>query len=238
MARYQLVLQTPRPYFAEVPYYLWGTVNYKSDGDCKCPTDQNWTWLELRNRDTQDEIEISTEKDRWLVCGEDSIAARAASFLCSRCGAIPEGCSPADNVGVWDHDSAMQKAQRVAQEFSSPPLQPFDSHWFWGSWKWIGWFATDLTLCGRLIMLSVLKNDSRGVPLCVGWLKDGTVSEEQSKALRYALNHLTGTEFETDREWVRWYFGSIFTKGHKDKYPEPDFNAWFAELKGEYGDSE
>jgi hypothetical protein len=43
MATHRLRLTEPRPFFAEVPYYLWGQVNYDSEGDCKSPTDREWT---------------------------------------------------------------------------------------------------------------------------------------------------------------------------------------------------
>jgi hypothetical protein len=125
----------------------------------------------------------------------------------------------------------------VAEEFASPKLAIFDSHLFWGSWKWIGWFATEFTWVGRWIMLSVYKGDARGVPLCVDWLKQGTFNADQSSTLRQALFDLTGESFASDAQWVRWYEGSLFRKGAKTRFPEPDFGVWLAELKAEYGDS-
>ena len=38
------------PFFAELPYYLWGSVNYNSEGNCKSPRDRNWTHLEINRR--------------------------------------------------------------------------------------------------------------------------------------------------------------------------------------------
>ena len=75
---YELEIKSPRPYFAEIPYYLWGAVNYDSEGDCKYPTDTDWTWLELTNRETDEFLEITSDEDRWYVSGQGTAAARAA----------------------------------------------------------------------------------------------------------------------------------------------------------------
>jgi hypothetical protein len=61
MANYRLRLTEPRPFFAELPYYLWGEVSYDSEGDCKSPTDQSWTWLDLMNRETREHL------PRWTL---------------------------------------------------------------------------------------------------------------------------------------------------------------------------
>ena len=76
-------------------------------------------------------------------------------------------------------------------------------------------------------MLSVVRHDTRAVNLCAEWLKDGTVNERQSQALRYALGRLTGRSFASDREWVEWYVKD----GGIEEYPEPDFKEWYADLK-------
>ncbi len=116
----------------------------------------------------------------------------------------------------------------MREEFERPELRPVDvGHWFWGSWKWIGWFATEFTWVGRWIMHSVVTDDTRAVNLCAGWLQHGTVGEQQSQALRYALGRLTGRSFATDREWVDWYFAG----GGIREYSEPDFKQWHADLK-------
>jgi hypothetical protein len=229
MATYQLQLTGPRPFFAEVPYYLWGQVNYDSEGDCKSPTDRNWTWLDLTNRETREHLEVSSREGTWDVMGEDPLAARAALLLVSRCGGEWVGPVPAGPLHGWDHQRASARAARVRQEFERPELRPFDAgHLFWGSWKWVGWFGTEFTWVGRWIMHSVGTNDTRAVNLCVEWLRSGTVAEAQSQALRYALNRLTGRSFATDREWVDWYA----THGVR-QYPEPDFHQWHAELKAQ-----
>lgn len=235
---YRLTITEPRPYFAEVPYYLWGTVNYDSEGNCKRPTDRDWTWLDLTHRDTDEQIGISSDGTKWTVSGPDVSLARVSLFLSERCHATPVDPQPECRVGTWDHSEALARAARVAKEFASPKLSIFDFHLFWGSWKWIGWFATEFTWVGRWIMLSVLKGDSRGVPLCVDWLKHGTFNPDQSSALRNALRELTGESFDSDAEWIGWYDGSLLHRGAKSRYPEPDFDGWLAELKAEYGDRE
>jgi hypothetical protein len=64
------------------------------------------------------------------------------------------------------------------------------------------------------------------VNLCIEWLRHGTVAEEQSQALRYALNRFTSRSLATDKGWVEWY-----EKGGLEEYPEPDFERWHADLK-------
>lgn len=228
MATHRLRLTEPRPFFAEVPYYLWGQVNYDSEGDCRSPTDRNWTWLELTNRETRERLDVTSQADTWEVAGPDPLAARAAHLLTSRCPGQWIGPAPAEQLKDWDHERAAARAARVREEFERPELRPFDAgHLFWGSWKWVGWFATDCTWVGRWIMHSVVTDDRRAVNLCAGWLQHGTVAEQQSQALHYALGCLTGRSFATDREWVDWYFAG----GGIEEYPEPDINRWYAELK-------
>jgi hypothetical protein len=236
MARYELTISTPRPYFAEVPYYLWGTVNYDSEGDCKRPTDCDWTGLELRHRDTDEVVDIASRGEAWTVSGSSPIAARAAKFLAARCAATEASTVIDDDVGDWRHEDGMARARRVAGEFGSEKLAIFDSHLFWGSWKWIGWFATEFTWVGRWIMHSVLTGDPRGVFLCIEWLEHGTCHRSQSKALRTALGSLSGRSFGTDAECVTWYNGGWLRKGAKREYPKPDFEAWLRELKAAYPD--
>jgi hypothetical protein len=64
------------------------------------------------------------------------------------------------------------RAAVIAREFERSELDLFDSLVFWGSWKWIGWFATDFTWVGRWIMLSVVTKDVRAVNLCIEWIRD------------------------------------------------------------------
>lgn len=237
---YSLTIERPRPYFAELPYYLWGEVNYDSEGDCSKPTAQDWTWLDLarRDRNNDDHIQITSEGSTWRVIADNPAAARTAIFLHERCSAVSVSPKPESQLGDWDCERASARARQVAEEFSSPKLKPFDSHLFWGSWKWVGGFATHSAWVGRYIMHSILTSDPRGVNLCVQWLRDGTFNEAQSESLRYALSELTGEAFLTDRDWIKWYDGGFLQKGAKLRYPVPDFNAWRNELQRQYNDSE
>jgi hypothetical protein len=117
----------------------------------------------------------------------------------------------------------------VQAEFERPELRPFDvGHWFWGSWKWVGWFATDFTWVGRWIMHSIVTNDPRAVNLCIEWLRSGPAGAQQSQALRYALSRLTDQSYATDKEWISWYDG-----GGSKQYPEPKFDQWYTDLKAQ-----
>ncbi len=80
-------------------------------------------------------------------------------------------------------------------------------------------------------MNALLTKDTRAVFLCVQWLKQPPIHLIQSTALRHALNLLTGKDYRTDKEWVKWYEGSLFKAGGKKIYPEPDFDEWLVELK-------
>lgn len=229
MATHRLRLTAPLPFFAEAPYYLWGQVNYDSDGDCKFPTDRNWTRLDLTNRETREHLTITSQQDAWKINGEDPLAARAAAFLVSRCRGEWLTQNPSDQLLGWDHERANARAALVQAEFERLELRPFDvGKWFWGSWKWVGWFATEFTWVGRWIMHSVVTNDPRAVSLCIGWLRSGPVGEPQSQALRYALHRLTGRSYVTDKEWVDWY-----DSGGVQQYPQPDFKKWHADLKAQ-----
>jgi hypothetical protein len=222
----------PRPFFAELPYYVWGRVNYDSDGDCATPLDRTWTCMELEHRDTDEELSVSSEGTEWIVMGPDPAAARLAYFLQIRCNARSIGPAPDERLGEWDHAAALARADRVAREFDNPVLAPFAvDHGFWGSWKWIGWFGTHFTWVGRWILDAVVRNDPRAVDLCVDWLREGPFSATQSAALRYALGRFTGESFDSDAEWIRWYD----ELGGKERFPEPDMNAWYEELKAIHG---
>jgi hypothetical protein len=234
MAAYRLQLDLPRPYFAEIPYYLWGQVNYDSEGDCKKPTDRQWTWMDLEHRGTKEVIRIKHEDRTWLLQGNDDAVTRLAFFLVERCHATPIS-GPADVGARRDHSAALLRASAVASEFEQPVLAPFDNHFFWGSWKWIGWYATDCTWVGRLIMHSVVRNDSRAIPLCIDWLRGPPRFQQQEVALCYAMERLSGEPARRGHEWVRWYEGGWFSTGAKARYPEPNFDAWFAELKAQFG---
>src|SRR5262249_32074136 len=127
MSTYRLRLIELRPYFAEVPYYLWGQVNYDSEGDCKSPTDRSWTWLELTNRDTNERLDITSLAEKWEFTGADPLIARAAHFLAFRCHGEWMSPAPTEQLQGWDHERAAARAFRVRQEFERPELQLFDA---------------------------------------------------------------------------------------------------------------
>jgi hypothetical protein len=233
MAEHRLEPGGERPYFAEVPYSIWGEVNYDSEGDCNSPRDRSWKELYLENRVTRERVSITIEDGAWLVEGDEPAASRASLFLAHRCGARAlSGQAPAASAD-WNHDAALKRAAEVAAEFEHPDLAIFDSHLFWGSWKWIGWFATEFTWVGRWIMHSVVRRDTRAVNLCIDWLKSGTFNADQSAALRGALGILTGHHCASDDEWILWYEGSAGAPGHREKYPEPDFDRWLEDIKAD-----
>lgn len=219
-----------RPYFAELPHYLWGPANYDSEGDCKKPTDRNWSELLLENRVSREAIELCLENGNWTIKSDGAVAPRIVRFLESRATIEKLGTPPESDS---QHRRGMKWANAVAKEFGKPELAPFDSHDFWGSWKWIGWYGTQFTQMGRLIMHSVVRNDPRAVELCIQWIKAGTYSANQSAALRYALARLTGDRFQTNREWIKWYEGSWFSKGARVRYPAPNFDSWIEGIKQE-----
>lgn len=218
-------VENEKPFFAEFPYYLWGEVNYDSEGDCVVPTDRNWNYLFVQNRETCETFEIVGQDSILEIKGDsEKLEMKVAKFLIARCnGKLLEGVVELDS---WDHEAANKRTERIQLDFNNTILKPFDSHLFWGSWKWTGCFATEFTWVGRMIMNSLLISDKRAVILCIDWLRAGTFNREQSDALRYALNLFTGCTFATDDEWIKWY-----DQTGNEKFPEPDFNLWMEELK-------
>lgn len=223
----------PRPYFAEIPYALWGDVNYDSEGDCTKPTDRSWTWMYLLHRDTRARVDLSSDDPRdsaplrmTIRSLDPALAARTASFLIARCGGKAAGEDPRPLVGEgFSLDKAMADSQWVREQFARPELSPFDNELFWGSFKRRGPVATEYTWVGRWILTAVLERDPRGVSLCVDWLEAGPFSPLQSVALRIALEGWTGERFDTDKAWVDWYKdgpGQLL-------FPEPDFDRWYNE---------
>ena len=173
MSEVEVQVSLPMPYFAELPYYLWGQINYDSEGDCRRPTDRTWSWLHMANRITGEQVMIKRHETECTVSSESSTdtCTKLKAFLIQR----TLGVRPAEMPEKWNHASAFRRTEIVAQEFEHVELKPFDSHTFWGSWKWVGWFATDCTWVGRWIMHSVVRKDPRAVNLCIEWLRTGTV---------------------------------------------------------------
>jgi hypothetical protein len=232
MATYLLLINQLRPFFPELPYALWGEVNYDSEGDCDRPTDRQWHSFYLKHRTTNATVQIDGSEAEFEVRASESItAARAAAFLLERCGGQSTNADPRPDVGGWTVAEALARTARIREEFIRPELTPFDSHLFWGSWKWVGFYGTEFTWIGRWIMNSVLTGDTRAVYLCIDWLRSGTVHPDQSAALRYALRVLTNRDNPTDTAWIRWYEGR-FRKGAGARlYPKPDMQAWLEDLR-------
>lgn len=221
----RIEIYNERPYFAEIPYYLWGEVNYDSEGDCKFPTDTQWLHHYVSNRDTGEWIEISGNESTFEITSDTSeTIVRTILFLTERCNAKPIDEIP--SLPDWDNSAAVTRTKKIRSDFSNPVLKPFDNHYFWGSWKWTGCFAKEFTWVGRMILYALIHADNRAVSLCIYWLRSGPAVPEQSVALRYALSTFTGLEFETDNEYMDWY-----DKIGINNYPEPDFEAWETEIK-------
>lgn len=128
-----LIISTPRPYFAEVPYYLWSDVNYDSDGDCRRPTDREWTWLRIENRVSGDEVEIWRDGNSWRISGDDPYVGRTLLLLRDRCKAtFPNRLLSLNDD--WDHSMGMHRADKVRALFQDKRLSPFDDNVFFGSW--------------------------------------------------------------------------------------------------------
>jgi len=230
---FKITTTQPKPYFAEIPYAVWGDVNYESIGDCEFPTDSKWTLLRIYNRETDQIILIEDVNNELIIQATDSqIAVQTALFLIERCDAkFLEGSLNQTEVGSWTYLKAKKNTERVRALFSNKDLKLFDSKLFWESWKWAGASTTDLTWSGRMIMNSINDHDPRGVSLCIDWLEDSPYYKAQKKALIYALKFLTGLTFETAQEWTDWYHGSLGAEPGIKLYPIPDFEDWKRDIE-------
>src|SRR5690349_5885374 len=112
MAEYSLRITNDRLFFAELPYYVWGQVNYDSEGDCKTPLDRRWTWIELSNRDTGEHLDITSDGDEWTISGPDPVAARVAFFMQQRCNAAILGVPPKSHLQEWSHSEGAARASK------------------------------------------------------------------------------------------------------------------------------
>jgi len=152
----------PLPFFAEYPYYVWGEVNYKSEGNCQRPTDRAWTELAIKNRDSGESLAIAVRDGEIEIDGPS--AALAAALTATRTGstvALP-----------LDHGERIARADRVARQFFDPNLAAFDSFGWWGGWKWIDAFATEFTAGLRVVMQSVHERrivDPEVLPFLTAW---------------------------------------------------------------------
>ena len=114
MTKFRILIESPRPYFAEIPYALWGQVNYDSEGDCVQPTDQNWHEFELENRETGQRVFILGQNKEFDIESKDpEIAARTCIYLLERCSGRILVDDPQRQVGNWSFIEAQQRTARV-----------------------------------------------------------------------------------------------------------------------------
>ena len=232
-----------RPYFAELPYYLWGAAKYASSGDAHYPTDREWHELGLVNRETGAILEVAPVPGtgRRVILAvrapDPAVALRAAYFLTWRTDGqtTPRGATVvgtyrdlAPQITGWDLGAAIARSMRVRKTFGRAELLPFDDLAFWPSWKWIGVPPVARKRVGRWIMDSVLRRDARAVYLCIEWLRRGAAQPIQTAALLYALQYFTGRELATAAEWLAWY-----DRDGAAAYPRPDFATWWLDVEHE-----
>lgn len=197
------------PYFAELPYYLWGSVNYNSEGDCRSPRDRDWHWLRIQQRpssasSTDQAFSITVHTASLEI--EGSCAEQVAGFFTQ-----PE-------------PAGLRRAQLVQKLFARSELDGWDSMLFWGSWKWIGVFASDLCEVGRWLMLDALRHSADGAWLALAWAKQSPFPEQQRRLVQHAQQACAQSERS---------LGSL-------REPDPDtwpaaLEAWFAELVAKEG---
>jgi hypothetical protein len=213
------------PFFAEYPYFLWGEVNYDSEGDCEHPTDRTWEWLVLTNRETEEALEIvlmqeesedeeGAETDDWghssapeeriyEIEGSVLESVRLAAYLTAmRSSGQVIDPRTSEVIPLPELEKSLQglserlaRAERVSRMFLDPVLAPFDSHAWWGGWKWCSEFSTDLTSGLRLTLKAV--EEKQADPEFVEWLRDWWNEPPQPfhrEGVRYALYALTGVD--------------------------------------------
>jgi hypothetical protein len=196
----------PLPFFAEYPYFLWGEVNYDSEGDCARPTDRFWTELDVTNRHDDTTVSIlregsDTAPPVYSVSGSDLLTVQRAAYLTAlrtEGGILTgEASSPeapdrhfADVPYLTDFRA---EADEVQAMFLNPALIPFDTQAWWGGWKWCRETASEFTSGLRHTMLAVQRGTADDK--FMKWLKDywnQPVPEWHREGVRHALTVLTG----------------------------------------------
>ncbi len=198
------------PYFAEYPYFVWGEVNYDSDGNCQRPTDRDWSILYVHNRETGDEFDLLEIVEEgaprvFEITGGNEETVRLAAYLTAlRSGGSivdPTAGGPID-LGPFaatldDLPARVARAERVCHMFCNPDLAPLDTMAWWGGWKWVGPFATDFTETLRYVMMGINEHDA--YPPLVDWLRrwwgEGP-DPDYREGVRHALKLLTGEDPE------------------------------------------
>ena len=189
------------PYFAVLPYYLWGEVNYNSDGDCLNPLDRMWTYLDVYDRSNKSNyfvINVIKNRTKLIVKGDGDSVKKIYEFFSN---------SP--------NEKAMKRVLAVNYCFEHPAVKKFNNHTFWGSWKWIGTMSSDFTITGRWIMLDAMRNSTQGVWVASSWLSHAKINniQEQVIALSMHIKEVCSLSGLSDR-----------------KYYEPDSDEWENDL--------
>ncbi|MBN1430495.1 MAG: hypothetical protein JXB07_19145 [Anaerolineae bacterium] len=213
MAQEQHFLQVrpgphPLPFFAEYPYFVWGEVDYESEGDCQHPTDRGWARLALSRRDLNEKLEIARvspkgERPLYQIKGSESTSVWSAAYITalrsagsiinppSRIPISPDEIAPSID-GVQHR---LLAANRVQDMFNEPALASFDSHAWWGGWKWCEEFASGTASGLRYTIKAVI--DGMAAPEMIDWLQgwwNAPPGPDHIEGVRYALYVLTGSD--------------------------------------------
>lgn len=198
------------PYFAELPYYLWGSINYNSDGNCKFPKDRDWTFIEANGRGEHADQYYSIRVQGFdMLEIQGSCADRVAEFFTNP---EPKGAI---------------RAQLVRELFERPELEIFNHNSFFGSWKWIGAFASDMTEAGRFLMLDALRGSTQGLAIAVEWSSQAFSMEQRIRLCAHVAAMCrahsvvpTSLERPDDEAWPKdvnaWFQDFIKAKGIVD----------------------
>jgi hypothetical protein len=173
----------PLPFFAEYPYFLWGEVNYDSEGDCTRPSDRSWMELDVTNRHDDTTVSVLREDGEvdqsvYSVSGSDLLTVQRAAYLTAlrTGGRILTGESDSTEspdqyfADVPNITEFQTDADEVQAMFLNPALAPFDTQAWWGGWKWCRETASEFTSGLRHTMLAVQRGTADDDVL--KWLKD------------------------------------------------------------------
>lgn len=197
---------SPLPFFAEYPYFLWGEVNYDSDGDCERPTDRSWTELWLTNRADERHITACRASpdaaDLRITGGEAEDVERAAYLTALRtggtvCDTRSGAALSQEQIAVpWsDLAARLADADAVRTMFLDAALTAFDDHAWWGGWKWKGDFATEFATGLRQTIKAV--HERKADDALLAWLRawwDAPPQPFHREGVRQALRTLTERE--------------------------------------------
>ena len=191
------------PYFAVLPYYVWGEVNYDSDGDCKFPLDKEWTYLSISNRSTKEYFNINVIQDnddkQLKIEGDPKTLDKVCEYFSDK----PDS-------------TAMCRVNVVNYCFNHPATQIFNDMSMFGSWKWVGTLSSEFTSVGRWLMLDAMRKSNQGTYVALQWYLT-TQIKAQSDILAKHLRNVCGKMFDPDiRTDLKHY--AIFIQ----LFPEPD----------------